>query len=186
MRREVLDAQIIDRDGQPVLYSSMRPWPDVEVQTWLLPPTDEAPNWHLRVHRVVTGRELMSAEGGFAVRGTRERDGRMLGGSIRDGEGTRSEEKEAVVVSKAGAVGVLELRDGERKGGVCQVDANSNLVEPRTLLPTLYGDLKAGETRSFVSAVFALPAGTEAWEGRWEAEWERRPKVPAWVEEVLK
>ncbi|KAL1587972.1 hypothetical protein WHR41_03301 [Cladosporium halotolerans] len=186
MRREVLDAQIIDRDGQPVLYSFMRPWPDVEVQTWLLPPTDEAPNWHLRVHRVVTGRELMSAEGGFAVKGTRERDGRMLGNFIKDGEGTRAEGREAVVVSKAGAVGVLELRDGERKGGVCQVDANSNLVEPRTLLPTLYGDLKAGETRSFVSAVFALPAGTEGWEGRWEAEWERRPKVPAWVEEVLK
>lgn len=194
MRREVEDAEILAKDGAPVLYSAMHPWPDVEALSWLLPPTDDAPNWHLRVHKVTTGRDLMSAEGGFAIRGARERDGRILAGGL-DGsspdEGARAEGSEALVVSSAGASGVAELGSGAgaegRKGGVCNVDANSNLVEPRTLLPTLYRDLRAGESVWFVSAVFALPAGAEGWKGRWRRDgWEKKPVVPGWVEEMMK
>lgn len=189
MRREVENARILEQDDQPVLYSTMRPWPDVEVETWLLPPTDEARNWHLRVHRVKTDRDLMSAEGGFAIRGTKAVHGRTLTEwkESEPAEGTRAEGREAFVVSSAGVSGVRELLGGasERKGGICAVDANSNLIEPRTLLPTLYRDLKAGETVWWVGAVFALPAG-EGWEGRWRGEWEKKVEVPGWVGEMVK
>jgi hypothetical protein len=72
------DSEIENHDGIPVLVSSMKPWKDVDVLTYLLPPVEETPNWHLRVHRIRTGRDLMSAEGAFAVHGCREKDGKNL------------------------------------------------------------------------------------------------------------
>ena len=188
MRREVEDAQILEKDGAPVLYSTMHPWKDVEVKTWLLPPTDEAPCWHLRVHSVTTGRDLQSAEGGFAIYGMRQRDGRCLTALTDESpnEGIKEAGAEAVVVSRAGASGVAELtRHAGRTGGVCNVDANSNLIEARTVLPTLYADLKADSTTWFVGGVFAIPASVEGWEGKWQAAWEQKPKVPEWVSNLM-
>jgi len=189
MRREVEDAQFLEKDGLPVLYSTMHPWKNVEVKTWLIPPTDDAPVWHLRVHCITTERDLQSAEGGFAILGTRRTDGRTLT-ALSDSspdEGTSASEIDALVVSHAGVSGSTELlSNADRKGGICNVDANSNLIEPRTLLPTMYADLKAGSTTWFVTAVFAIPASAEGWEGKWRSEWERRPKVPGWVEEIRK
>ncbi|MCG5220305.1 DUF2264 domain-containing protein [Streptosporangium sp. KLBMP 9127] len=46
-----------------LLHTRWTPWPDVEVETWLLA---VAP-WHIRVHRLTTHRRLRSAEGAFAV-----------------------------------------------------------------------------------------------------------------------
>lgn len=189
MRREVEDAQILEKEnGQSVLYSVMHPWADVEVTSWLLPPTDEAPNWHFRVHKITTGRDLKSAEGGFAILGTKAKNGRLLTAFTAElpNEGTSESGSEACVASRAGASAVLELGSKiERKGGVCEADANSNLIEARTLLPTLYMDLKAGSTTWFLSAVFAMPSTAEGWEGRWRGEWEKKPVVPKWVEEMV-
>ena len=188
MRREVEDAQILEKNGLPVLYSVMHPWADVEVTSWLLPPTHEAPNWHLRVHKTTTGRDLQSAEGGFAILGTRSQNGRMLAAFTAESpnEGTSESGSGACVASRAGASAVFEMNSRiERKGGVCAVDANSNLIEARTLLPTLYMDLKAGSTTWFLSAVFAMPAAAEGWEDRWRDEWEKKPVVPGWVEEMV-
>lgn len=195
MRREVEDARILEKDGLPLLYSVMHPWADVEVTSWLLPPTDEAPNWHLRVHKITTGRELQSAEGGFAILGTRASNGRMLTEFTPESrnEGTAECGSGACVASRAGASAVFELRhltnrggsEFERKGGICAADANSNLIESRTLLPTLYMDLKARSTTWFLTAVFAMPATADGWEDRWRGEWDRKPVAPRWVEEMV-
>ena len=111
MRREVEDVQFLEKDGLPVLYSTMHPWKDVEVKTWLIPPNDEAPNWHIRLHCVKTERKVKSAEGGFAIAGTRQRDGRMLTRLSADSpnEGTEVSSGDAMVVCRAGASGVAEL-----------------------------------------------------------------------------
>ncbi|NJM07485.1 DUF2264 domain-containing protein, partial [Candidatus Gracilibacteria bacterium] len=45
------------------IYSRWQPWPDVEVETWLLPRLP----WHVRIHHIRSGRALRSAEGGWAV-----------------------------------------------------------------------------------------------------------------------
>ena len=135
----------------------------------------------------------MSAEGGFAILGTNSRNGRFLtalssadGGQVE--EGTIEDPSSAAVISRAGASGVRDFPGGnaasERKGGVCFADANSNLIEARTLLPCLYGDLEAGSTAWFVSGVFALPAG-EGWKGEWRKQWEAGVKVPGWVGEMV-
>ncbi|RMY97647.1 hypothetical protein D0864_04691 [Hortaea werneckii] len=189
MRREVEDVEFLEKDGLPVLYSTMHPWKDTEVKTWLVPPADETPAWHLRVHCVSTGRDLQSAEGGFAIYGMRHKDGRQLTALSNESpnEGTKATGDGAVVVSRAGVSGTAELLQGSgRKGGICNVDANSNMIEPRTLLPTMYADLKAGSKTWFATAVFAIPASAEGWEGKWKEQWEKKPKVPGWVEELVR
>lgn len=187
LRREVEDAEIIEREDAPVLYSAMHPWSDVEVKSWLVPPTDDHPNWHLRIHHIGTGRSVKTAEGGFALLGTRESDGRMLSSLSLDSpnEGTEAQNESALTVSTAGAVGIVELAAKElRKGGILDADANSNLIEPRTNVPTLYADLEANRSYRFVTAVFAMPKAP-GWSERWSQAWQRRPSIPAWVEELI-
>ncbi|KAK5132111.1 hypothetical protein LTR08_000362 [Meristemomyces frigidus] len=190
MRREVSDAQILEKeDGQPVLYSTMHPWKDVEVKTWLLPPTDGTPAWHLRVHRIHTGRDLQSAEGGFAIYGMASSTGRNLTplSSSSPNEGTLTEASGALVLSRAGYSGTAELLSSDvtsgRKGGICNVDANSNLIEPRTVLPTMYADLKSGSTTWFVTAVLAVPRSVG---DGWREVWGKKPVVPGWVGDLVR
>jgi hypothetical protein len=178
------DAEIEQHDGVPVLVSRMKPWHDVDVLTYLIPPQEESPNWHLRVHRVRTKRALQTAEGAWSVYGAREKDGRILTEVpefIGHGEGTKTESKSAFAMSRTGAVGIAELYQGVRQGRVLLSDANSNLVEARSVLPIVQGELEAGETAWFVTAVFALPASVEGWKESWKAGWKHKPSVPKWV-----
>ena len=189
MRREALDAQIETYDGKPVLVSRMLPWHDVEVKTWLLPPDGgDANDWHVRVHRITTGRVLQSGEGAFAIYGCRQADGRTLTSfdvSV-DEEGTYASAGEALVVSQAGAVGIAELKEPSlRAGTILDSDANSNLAEPRTLLPTLRESMKAGETRWFATAVFAIPESSEGWRDDWRSSWGKRPTIPSWLKDQM-
>lgn len=186
VRRVPLDARIEEREGKPVLMSGSKPWKDVSVDTYLLPPVDETPNWHLRVHHIKAGRALMTCEGGFAMNGEREEDGRELRALDSEGrEGRREADNEAVAVSQAGAVGVVELRGG-RRGKVIDEDANSNLVASRSVLPTLTSKIEAGTDVWYTTAVFAVPAGTPDWRSTWRAGWKKRPALPSWMEQLMK
>ncbi|KAF1958911.1 hypothetical protein CC80DRAFT_22082 [Byssothecium circinans] len=177
------DSEIENHDGVPVLVSSMKPWHDVDVLTYLIPPAEETPNWHLRVHRIRTGRDIMSAEGAWAVYGCRESDGRPLTGLNESiSEGGKADSNSAFAAARNGAVGITDLAQEERKGSILLSDANSNLVEARTVLPTLHKDLKAGSTTWFVTAVYALPASVERWKDQWKAGWEKKPTIPKWVQ----
>ncbi|OMP86904.1 hypothetical protein BK809_0000579 [Diplodia seriata] len=190
MRRAVEDAGFEEHDGVPCLASAMRPWRDVEVRTWLLPPAEPTPYWHLRVHRVTTGRELLEAEGAWAVYGVKLRDGRPLGpydAAAHEGH-VCAADSVLVVSPKSGAVGMVDLLPRERTGrtgSVLDADANSNLVEPRTVLPILRSELKAGETRWYATAVFALPESVPEWKDIYQQHWQKRPSLPAWLSERI-
>jgi hypothetical protein len=178
------DSEIEQHDGVPVLVSSMKPWHDVHVLTYLIPPTEATPNFHLRVHRIRTQRDLMTAEGTWSVYGCRESDGRVfteMPDFVADGEGKKSTTTSAIAASRNGAVGIMELYQGMRKGSVILSDANSNLVEARSVLPLIHKDIKAGDTVWFVSAVYAMPSSVDGWKEQWKAEWEKKPQVPKWV-----
>ncbi|OCL10142.1 hypothetical protein AOQ84DRAFT_315920 [Glonium stellatum] len=186
LRRAVDDSRIEEHDGLAVLISSMKPWKDVVVETYLLPPVQESENWHLRIHRIRTGRDLKTAEGAFAVYGCRESDGRALTAfDEHKVEGWTQDWGEALAVSRSGAVGIAELLLHERRGGILDADANSNLVEARTVLPTLHVDLKAGETRWLATAVFAMPASVDGWQGNWKKGWSVKPTIPAWLMDII-
>ncbi|KAF2834322.1 hypothetical protein M501DRAFT_944377 [Patellaria atrata CBS 101060] len=182
------DSDIETLEGVPVLVSSMKPWPDVDVKTWLVPPTEASDCWHLRIHRLTAGRALKTAEGAWAVYGCYSKTGRMLEESVFDPEaveGCRQTENSAFVASRSGAVGIFELLPGKRPGGISLVDANSNLVEARSVLPVLYKDVEAGTTTWLVTAVFALPDCVEGWKQKWRAGWDSKPILPGWVKELI-
>ncbi|KAF2275849.1 uncharacterized protein EI97DRAFT_57793 [Westerdykella ornata] len=183
------DSEIECRDGGvPVLVSRMKPWPDVDVLTYLIPPAEDTPNWHLRIHRVRTGRDLQTAEGAFAVYGCKEADGRNLEALDEAiSEGGMADRDSAFVASRSGAVGIAELNLnlGKREGSVLAADANSNLVEARSVVPTVHKEIRAGETKWFATAVYALPASVEGWKERWRAGWEKRPVLPQWVQDKI-
>ncbi|KAJ5175374.1 uncharacterized protein N7482_001251 [Penicillium canariense] len=171
------------QDGLPVLVSKWNPWPDVDIETILIPPALETPNWHLRAHRVRTGRALQSSEGAFAIYGCRSDNGRTLGPlSADEAEGTISDESGALVVSSAGAVGITELHASiPREGRIVLADPNSNIIHGRTLLPSLAIDLVPGQDNWFVTAVYALPGNAD----NWRAMWEQKPTIPGWLAERI-
>ncbi|KAH0614309.1 uncharacterized protein H6S33_006195 [Morchella sextelata] len=190
-RRLAPEARIESIDGEPVLISKWFPWPDVEVETWLIPPVEKvSENWHLRVHKLKNpNRKIMSVEGAFAIYGQTSKDGRTLG-TFDGAEGRFTKLGEAFAISSAGAVGILDMSPGDqRKGVVMNVDANANLMAARTVLPQLEAiNLpKEGETW-LVSAVFALPvrSGETSVKGTWEEKWEKKPAVPEWISKLMK
>lgn len=190
-RRLAPEARIETIDGFPVLISKWFPWADVEVETWLFPPVENvSENWHLRIHKLTNpNRKLLSAEGSFAIYGQTRKDGRTL--PTFDGTEGRSEKVgEAFAVSPAGAVGILDLSPGaKRNGTVMNVDANSNLISARTVLPQLETEHvpKVGEVW-LVSAVFGLPVkvGEKGVEGIWEKRWGMKPEIPASILKLIK
>jgi len=126
--------------GTPSVRAHWRPWPDVEIDTWLIP----AGRRHLRAHRIRTGRPLHTAEGGFCV--------------PRD-EGARQETGEAGALVATGSL-CSAVRDltGTRRGEVVRPSPNGHLLWPRTLLPTLRGELEPGE-HWLTTAVYADTSG---------------------------
>ncbi|KAA1466693.1 hypothetical protein DENSPDRAFT_890379 [Dentipellis sp. KUC8613] len=177
-------------DGRTWLRSLWHPWPDVAVETWLVPPAAAAPLWHVRVHRIRAARALRSAEGGWAVHGQRA-DGRALEPAAGEAFGTLEHGAEARAASRAGVVGIVALAlagveslPAARVGRALRTDANTNLIVPRAVMPTLMGEHAAGgDGRDLVlaTAVFGLPSrgGAEGAAPGWEAEWlARRPAVP--------
>lgn len=180
-RRLAVDAHFEEpgSDGTPVLVSSWNPWPDVEIETILIPPSVETPNWHIRAHRVRTGRALKTSEGAFAIYGCRSDNGRILG-PMKSGEseGSVHDDHSALVVSSAGAVGITELySSSSRTGRIVLADPNSNIIHGRTLLPSIGIDLSPGQDLWLVTAVYALPGHAE----NWRTQWDQKPTIPEWL-----
>jgi hypothetical protein len=187
-RRQPLNARIKYKNGVPVLISGWQPWPDVYVDTFLLPPAGDTRNWHVRVHHVKTGRALRTAEGAFAIHGCKSTNGRELGSlADSDSEGKHQGSAEALIASVAGAVGIIDLKGGKpREGEIVKADPNSNIVDNRTVLPSLLCDMEARSTAVLRTAIFAIPSSARGWENRWRGEWERRPTIPGWLEEEIR
>jgi hypothetical protein len=187
-----------DREGLPVLVSIWNPFPDVKVKTILLPPMEATPNWHLRIHRIETGRDVMTADGSFAIANIRAHDGRYLDPydpkisqgtfprylnnyAARTQDGYSSGGQGAFAVSK-GAVGIRALEpDSQRRGTLIEADANSNVMESRTIIPTLEDTISKGQTVSYISAIYANPAGSGILKEDYLSGWDYPPEVPKWA-----
>jgi hypothetical protein len=143
------------RVGPDWVYSRWQPWPDVAVETWLLPRLP----WHLRVHRIRSARRLLSAEGGWALDRTGDDPGQPQGVAT-DGPGF------ALARYPAGFSGLRDL-GGTRSGEVVRTSPNTNLLASRTALPTLHGEHAPGE-HWLVCAVIAR-TDAAGWEQIWAA-----------------
>ncbi|MEV0090875.1 DUF2264 domain-containing protein [Streptomyces sp. NPDC050738] len=143
VREEPADPEV----AAGTVRSTWHPWPDVEITTWLT----AAPPWHLRVHRIRTGRRLHTAEGGFAV----DRDG---------GADRRTGAARARIASPAGLTGLIDS-DGRRSGETLDCLPGTNVLARRTALPLLTAELPPGEhwLRCAVLGTAAGPEGEKAW-----------------------
>ncbi|PAD14637.1 DUF2264 domain-containing protein [Shouchella clausii] len=121
------------------LYTKWRPWQDVEITTWLIPCVP----WHVRVHKIETNRLLDAADGGFAL---------GLGGDGSESFEQLSSGASCLAKTATAASGIVNLReDGET--ALIFPHANTNLLHPRTVIPTVRTRIDRGTT-FLVSAVY--------------------------------
>lgn len=179
------------------------PWVDrsVVVRTTLVPPTEDWPDWHVRVHQIKAIQPcklLLTTEGGFAISGRCQKDGSdlpELSQNILDEraelgliEGILRDDESVLVLSQAGASGVsTELMSPEK--GMTTVEAlkpeaNTNLITQRTTIPIIehtLKDLKAGSDVYLVTGIFAIStsgAGRKIKGGRsLKTRWLQRPRI---------
>lgn len=126
------------------LWSRWKPWSKVEIETWLAP----FGCWHVRIHRIVSDQELLSAEGGFALPDTPasaqepplQIEG--VGGS-------------SVIISNSqGASFIQDLSPVPRRSSVLGPLPNVNVLSNRVRIPILEGKTTPGST-VFAIAVLA-------------------------------
>ncbi len=124
------------RISETCVYSAWAPMKDVSIQTEIYPHGE----WHVRVHRIDTKRELQIAESGFAIaRGAADEACSQLDPS------------RAMVRAPWGTSAIYPLR-GYEDTQVMMPETNTNLMAPRTLLPMLRGKLEIG-THTLICAV---------------------------------
>jgi hypothetical protein len=127
-----------------------RPFRGVEVETTLYPVGE----WHIRVHRVRSDRPMLAAEGGYAIR--REEGAETLR--------TEQGPTHAFAWGSWGGSGIRALSGGYDRGEALAVEPNTNLLYPRTLLPTLHATLPAGETTLACAVLGAVTLAPTKWD----------------------
>jgi len=200
----------------PILVSVWKPYTDVKVKTILVPSQEDTPNWHLRVHKIEAGREVMTADGSFAIasesganfdvgpdkgRNLSTYDANKCEGTfpmlignydLKVPQGWATGKEGAFAVSK-GCVGIRALEEGflgkgvdERSANIVNADPNTNLIESRTVIPTLQHTIPAGSAVCYISAVYAKPAGADVKPSTYLDGWDKPPSIPEWLLQELK
>ena len=126
------------------------PMEGVLADTVIIPVNDR---WHIRRHIIRTAYDIEVAEGGFAV--SRDEPGARPCDRIRSV--CEADETHATAYGPFGSCVLYNLQ-GYGSGTVIRPEANTNLLRPRTLIPTLRQEIPAGET-VLLCAVYASPDG---------------------------
>ncbi len=139
------------------IYSEWMPWPDVKVSTWLIPGVP----WHIRLHRIESARSLYTAEGGFSIP--------RHSNSVTLQESSIHIHKNSIIVeTPLGSSGLLDY-SGTSQVESIHTEANTNVLYPRTVLPTLTSLLKPG-THWLLSGVYGQ-------QGLENSSWHSPPEV---------
>ncbi|MCZ7455495.1 DUF2264 domain-containing protein [Rhizobium rhizogenes] len=129
------------------LRATWKAFPDVEVETTLV----AAGDWHIRLHRITSARPLSVTEGGFAIH-------------RNDGDSDAITETAGHASADCGTdiSAIIDLGSViSRQGIALKALPNTNLVNAKTTVPQLRGDIPAGETL-LACAVFAGLTGPES------------------------
>ncbi|MBY0147555.1 DUF2264 domain-containing protein [Neobacillus niacini] len=153
--------------SENVIYTQWKPFDDVDIKTWLVA---GAP-WHVRIHCIENGRSLDYADGGFA-----------LGMENKEYKGQKAEvilnKQEGLARLPWGASGVVTIY-GQGQPDLVYANANTNLINPRTVIPTVKGSLKPGR-HWLVNAVFGEPISENNL-----SQWDRVPHVDLYDDEII-
>jgi hypothetical protein len=129
------------------LRATWKPFPDVDVETTLV----AAGDWHVRLHRIRSTGLLSVTEGGFAI-------------SRNDGDRDAVSEEAGRATADCGAdiSAIIDLGSSIIRHGVAlKTLPNTNLINAKTTVPQLRGEIPAGETL-LACAVFAGVVGPES------------------------
>ncbi len=129
--------------GKEVAFT-WQPMDGVRIESRIIP----VGMWHVRKHVITADRPLEGAEAAFAV--PRDRAGERM--CDRVATAVRADEHSAIAHGDLGTSAIYAIR-GYAQGEVLAPEANTNLMSPRTLIPTLHAALEAGTT-TLVCAVF--------------------------------
>lgn len=160
----------------PTAQVKWYPWGDraVSVDTVLIPPNGRWPDWHVRIHRIKALKRVPSVhivEGGFAIHSRRKKNlmhlpvGELMPESVLGSVETAiSSDDSTVVASADGASGIsTQVKSAVPfvfRSSALRVDANTNLVRPRTIIPTSSIDMKTGLREGHevyvISSIFAI------------------------------
>ncbi|UNZ52094.1 DUF2264 domain-containing protein [Agrobacterium tumefaciens] len=129
------------------LRATWKPFPDVDVETTLV----AAGDWHIRLHRITSTRPLSATEGGFAI-------------NRNDGDRDVVSEETGRATADCGTdiSAIIDIGSSMTRHGVAlKALPNTNLINAKTTVPQLRGEIPAGETL-LACAVFAGVAGPES------------------------
>ncbi|KAG9012820.1 hypothetical protein FRB90_006501 [Tulasnella sp. 427] len=213
VRRVPLDAKIIREEGEgakgTALYSRWDAWKDIDVQTWLVPVTGDLEgskegDWHIRIHRITTGREIWTSDGGFSVRAQSSvgSQRRLTGWAEEQDEGIEVQNTEtdaaervttsAVIRSSVGTTGIVSVPwapSGEiptPSARVIHTAPNSSIMFSQSALPAITHHLTPREEPYWLLlGVFALSGKSK--EDGWRDAWQAGAKlvVPEWLAGTL-
>ena len=134
-RREMLEQET----GENQVSCRWLPWPDVDIVTTLIRLGD----WHVRVHRIQSGRRLNTIEGGFSVPC-------LEGSGLAKAFDTRTGDKEALIAFPSAASRIVALEENSgvaaRTGKLVKPAPNLNVIHPLVFVPVLEGTLEPGLT----------------------------------------
>ncbi|KAM0350861.1 hypothetical protein ACHAP4_009767 [Fusarium culmorum] len=187
-----------------VTIASVRwyPWGDraVAVDTILVPPTDQWPDWHIRMHRIRCNKSIPSLhtiEGGFAIYGRKAADGMSLptietldDATPGKSEGIYSDNFSTLISSEDGCSGIsiealLDLSKTPTESYALKPDSNTNIVSQRTLIPaaavSFSGRLEPQQEILIQTSVFAISSkangGISCDESCLRDRWLNRPAI---------
>jgi hypothetical protein len=120
-----------------------KPWDDVEIETTLY----ARGAWHVRVHRIRSGRRLEAVEGGFSIPRFRGHELPVeLARVERPGEAAVGAPWAGSRVVDYPAVAAPGQTASARRGEVIYLEPNLNILEPTAALPVLRGTVEPGLT----------------------------------------
>lgn len=163
------------RVEKELILTRWKPWADVEIRTWIIPGLP----WHVRVHRIATGRVLDGAEGGFALGIEGPGSGGLLPGGSREParpystvppQGTDSSSGTAAYAAYGRGASGVKLLYGSGQAELLTPQANTNIMVSRTVIPTVRTHVEAGTTAWLAVAVYGEAFGAEGYAaGTWAA-----------------
>jgi len=134
---------------QNVIYTKWKPWKDVVIRTWIVAGIP----WHIRIHCIETSRSLDVGDGGFAL-------GLEHNAFIDQKMEVTANKQESLAILPWGASGIKSIY-GNGQAEVVYPNANTNLMNTRTVIPTVKASLNPG-THWLVNAVFGQPGSVNA------------------------
>ena len=150
-----------------MIYTKWKPWKDVVIRTWIVA---GAP-WHIRIHCIETARSLDVADGGFAL-GLEHKQ-------INDSKiEVLANKQECLAQFPWGASGIKNI-DGKGQADLVYPNANTNLMNARTVIPTIRASFHPG-THWLVNTVFGEPGRNNTMN-----LWEKAPDIEIGEDEII-